>query len=167
MAIMGALGEGHKLTDPERAAVIAAYRRLLPEGMALIVGVRAPATHPAGVMAAQARELGADAILLGPHNVQNDAALLEYYRQVSDAPSIPCIIHDYPAMTGIRLSAELIGRIFEASENIHHIKLKEAGCFFDGQGEASRTGSGRKDGGAAVPHRRAPAAKRLRPGDVT
>jgi 4-hydroxy-tetrahydrodipicolinate synthase len=125
LAVMGALGEGHKLTDQEREAVIAAYRRLLPDGMALIVGVRAPATHPAGVMAARARELGADAILLGPHNVQKDAALLEYYRQVSDAARIPCIIHDYPAMTGIHLSVELIGRIFEASQNIRHIKLED------------------------------------------
>jgi len=125
LAIMGALGEGHKLIDRERTEVIAAYRRLLPDEMALIVGVRAPATHPATVMATRAQELGADAILLGPPNVQKDAALLEYYRQVSDAARIPCIIHDYPAMTGITLSVELIGRIFEISENIGHIKLED------------------------------------------
>lgn len=125
LAIMGALGEGHKLTEGERAEIISTYRRLLPKGMGLVVGVRAPATDPARLMAQKARELGADAVLLGPHNVQQDDALLAYYRQVSDAAQIPCIIHDYPAVTGITLSVELIGSITKACENIRHIKLED------------------------------------------
>jgi 4-hydroxy-tetrahydrodipicolinate synthase len=125
LAIMGALGEGHKLTEAERTEIVSTYRRLLPDGMALVVGVRAPATDPARLMAVNARELGADAILLGPHNLQKDDALLAYYRQVSDAAEIPCIIHDYPAVTGITMSVELIGRIFAASDNIRHIKLED------------------------------------------
>lgn len=125
LAVMGALGEGHKLTDPERAEVIRTYRKNLPDGMSLVVGVRAAATDPAKVMAETARELGADAILLGPHNVQKDTALLEYYRQVSDAAKIPCIIHDYPAVTGITLSVELISHIYKAAEHIRHIKLED------------------------------------------
>lgn len=125
LAIMGALGEGHKLTDQERTEVISAFRKLLPAGMGLVVGVRAAATDPAKMMARKARELGADAILLGPHNIQKDPALFEYYRQVSDAAKLPCIIHDYPAVTGITMSVELIGRVFEASENIRYIKLED------------------------------------------
>lgn len=125
LAIMGALGEGHKLTEGERAEVISAYRAHLPEGMQLIVGVRAPATDPAIKMARAARDLGADAILLGPHNLQKDAALLGYYQQVSNAAEIPCIIHDYPAVTGISMSVELISRIFETSPKVNHIKLED------------------------------------------
>jgi 4-hydroxy-tetrahydrodipicolinate synthase len=125
LAIMGALGEGHKLTEGERADIISTYRRLLPEGMGLVVGVRAPATDPAMMMAQIARDLGADAILLGPHNLQQDAALLTHYHQVSDAAALPCIIHDYPAVTGITLSVDLIGRITKACEHIRHIKLED------------------------------------------
>jgi 4-hydroxy-tetrahydrodipicolinate synthase len=125
LAIMGALGEGHKLTEQERSAVISAYRAQLPEGMHLIVGVRAPATDPAIMMARTARDLGTDAILLGPHNVQKDAALLSYYQQVSNAAQIPCIIHDYPAMTGITMSVALISRIFRRAAHINHIKLED------------------------------------------
>ncbi|MGD9308066.1 MAG: dihydrodipicolinate synthase family protein, partial [Desulfosarcina sp.] len=125
LAIMGALGEGHKLSEGERLEVIKAYRRQLPEGMHLVVGVRAPATDPAIKMARNARDLGADAILLGPHNVQKDAALLSYYQRVSEAAKIPCIIHDYPAVTGITLSVELVGRIFALAEYINHIKLED------------------------------------------
>ena len=125
LAILGALGEGQKLTDQEREAVIAVYRKRLPAGMDLVVGVRAPATDPAKTMVTRARKLGADAILLGPHNIQKDTPLFEYYRNVSDAAEIPCIIHDYPAVTGITLSVELIARIFEASEYVQYIKLED------------------------------------------
>lgn len=125
LAILGALGEGHKLTEQERSEVIARYRSLLPKGMGLVVGVRAPATDPAMEMARHARELGADAILLGPHSVQKDAALIEYYQQVSDAAQIPCIIHDYPAVTGITMTVALISRIVEISANIGYIKLED------------------------------------------
>jgi 4-hydroxy-tetrahydrodipicolinate synthase len=148
LAIMGALGEGHKLTEDERNQVITAYRRLLPAGMALIVGVRAPATDPATMMATRARDLGADAILLGPPTVQKDPALLEYYRRVSDAARIPCIIHDYPAMTGITLSVELIARIFETAENIRHIKLEDPPTGAKMQALDRRVGPGLKVFGA-------------------
>lgn len=125
LAIMGALGEGQKLTEAERISIISHYRERLPEGMQLVVGVRAPATDPAMHMARSARDLGADAILLGPHNIQKDTSLLGYYQQVSEAAQIPSIIHDYPAVTGITLSVDLISRIFATSAHIGHIKLED------------------------------------------
>jgi 4-hydroxy-tetrahydrodipicolinate synthase len=148
LAILGALGEGHKLTDQERTEVIARYRALLPKGMGLVVGVRAPATDPAMTMVHRARELGADAILLGPHTVQKDAPLLEYYHQVSDAAQIPCIIHDYPAVTGITMTVALISRIFEISANIHYIKLEDPPTGMKMQALAETAGPGLKVFGA-------------------
>ena len=99
LAIMGALGEGPKMTDDERSKIISLYKKTMPKDMHLVVGVRAPATDPAKIMAEKARDLGADALLLGPHGIQKDKPLLEYYQQVSDAAKIRCIIHDYPAVT--------------------------------------------------------------------
>ena len=148
LAILGALGEGHKLTEQERTEVIARYRELLPKGMGLVVGVRAPATNPAMTMAHRARELGADAILLGPHTVQKDAPLLEYYHQVSDAAQIPCIIHDYPAVTGITMTVALISRIFEISGNIDYIKLEDPPTGMKMQALAETAGPGLKVFGA-------------------
>jgi 4-hydroxy-tetrahydrodipicolinate synthase len=148
LAVMGALGEGHKLTESERAAVIAKYRALLPPGMGLVVGVRAPATDPAVMMAVQARELGADAILLGPHGVQKDAALLGYYQQVSQAVNMPVIIHDYPAVTGINMSVGLIARIYESSDSIGYIKLEDPPTGAKMRALARAAGTGLKVFGA-------------------
>jgi 4-hydroxy-tetrahydrodipicolinate synthase len=74
LAIMGALGEGHKLTETERIRIIKTYRECLPMNMGLVVGVRAQATDPAKSMVLSARDLGADAILLGPQRCSEGQA---------------------------------------------------------------------------------------------
>ena len=125
LAIMGALGEGPKMTDAERTEIIKLFRSTMPSDMHLVVGTQAPATDPAKLQAQKARDLGADALLLGPHGIQKDKPLLEYYQQVSDAAGIPCIIHDYPAVTGITMSVELITKMFATAENIKYIKLED------------------------------------------
>ncbi len=125
LAILGALGEGHKLTEGERSAVISRYHNSLPAGMQLVVGARAAATDPAKLMVQTAADLGADAVLLGPHNVQSDEALFSYYQQVAGSVKIPIVIHDYPAVTGITLTVPLVTRIFQSSENINYIKLED------------------------------------------
>lgn len=148
LAVMGVLGEGHKLTQSERVDLIAKYRELLPRNMGLVVGVRAPATDPAVMMAVKAQELGADAILLGPHGVQKDAALLGYYQRVSDALEVPVIIHDYPAATGISMSVELITRMYESASGIDYIKLEDPPTGAKMRALAKTTGTGLKVFGA-------------------
>jgi len=125
LTVLGALGEGHKLDDAERTAVIQKYRKILPAGLGLVAGVRAPATDLAIRMARSAETLGCDAILLGPPPVQNDAALAVYYERVSSAITIPVVIHDYPAATGITMVPSLIATIFNNSDQVQYIKLEE------------------------------------------
>ncbi|MBW1818992.1 MAG: dihydrodipicolinate synthase family protein [Deltaproteobacteria bacterium] len=148
VAILGALGEGQKLTGDERGTVIRHYRKLIPAGMGLVVGVRAPATDPAKLMAMQARDLGADALLLGPHNVQKDAALLGYYLQVDETVGIPLVIHDYPAVTGITMSIELIAKMYEQGNNLNYLKLEDPPTGAKMQALAKLTGPGLKVFGA-------------------
>ncbi len=125
VTVLGALGEGQKLNDEERASLIRHYRKLLPSDFGLVVGVRSPATDLAKSMAVQARDLGADGLLLGPHNVQKDAALLGYYLQVNETVDLPIVIHDYPAVTGITLSVELIAKMFEQGKNLNYLKVED------------------------------------------
>jgi 4-hydroxy-tetrahydrodipicolinate synthase len=125
LAVLGALGEGHKLDESERTQVIERFRAALPNNLGLVVGVRAAATDLAMRMAQTAGQLGADALLLGPFPVQNDKALFTYYQKVSDAVNVPTIIHDYPAATGITMSPELIAKIFDACQSVQYIKLED------------------------------------------
>jgi 4-hydroxy-tetrahydrodipicolinate synthase len=125
VTVLGALGEGQKLNGEERGGLIRQYRELLPSDCGLVVGVRAPATDLAKSMAAQAVDLGADGLLLGPHTVQKDQALLGYYLQVDETVDIPLVIHDYPAVTGITMSVDLIARMHEQGKNLNYLKVED------------------------------------------
>ncbi len=125
LAVLGALGEGHKLSESERALAIETFKAVLPEGLGLVVGVRGAATDLAIGMALQAKDLGADALLLGPPPVQKDGVILTYYQRVSEAAGLPIVIHDYPAATGILMSVELITRLHKECSNVDYLKIED------------------------------------------
>lgn len=125
ITVLGALGEGHKLTVHERVEAIAAFKAALPGSLGLVVGVRAAATDPAIGLALQAEQLGADALLVGPPPVQNDHALVGYFERVAEAVKVPIIVHDFPANTGIIMTPELLADVWSAAEGIRYIKLEE------------------------------------------
>jgi 4-hydroxy-tetrahydrodipicolinate synthase len=125
LAVLGVMGEAQKLNDAERVEVIKAFRAALPEKLGFVVGVRAAATDPAVDQARTACELGADALLVGPPPIQKDGAIFTYYQRVAQAVDVPLVIHDYPASTGILMSAELIARMHRDIQGIPYIKLEE------------------------------------------
>src|SRR5690606_5684009 len=49
----------------------------------------------------------------------------EYYRRIGESVDAPLILHDYPAATGITLTARLVASLFEAIPNVQVIKLEE------------------------------------------
>lgn len=125
LAVLGALGEGHKLDSNERNQVILRFKSNIPKEIGLVVGVRSTATDLAIRTAQAAQASGADALLLGPLSLQSDTALRTYYQRVSAAVDLPIIIHDYPAATGIFMSPDLISRLFKENGNIAYIKLED------------------------------------------
>jgi 4-hydroxy-tetrahydrodipicolinate synthase len=119
------MGEADKLSERERETVIEAYRRALPPGKNLVVGTGAAGTDVAIAFSRRAVELGADALLVAPPPVQNDATLYAYYARVARAVTAPIVLHDYPATTGITMSPELIARLANEVERIDYIKLED------------------------------------------
>ena len=89
LAIMGALGEGPKMTDGERSEIIKLFRRTMPADMHLVVGTRAPATDPAKMQAQKARDLGADALLLGPHGSRKTKRCSNITSRFPTLPAFP------------------------------------------------------------------------------
>jgi 4-hydroxy-tetrahydrodipicolinate synthase len=124
-AILGVMGEAHKLSESEQEQVIDAFRTYLPDGLALVVGVRAAGTDIVVNMARTAAKYSPDALLVGPPPVQNDDVIFTYYRRIADAVDVPLIVHDYPASTGIILSPTLIARLYQELETVEYIKLED------------------------------------------
>lgn len=111
VAILGFLGEAHKLSQAERGEVI---RRVVArsEGRLNVwVGVRALGTAGCVEQAQEAETLGADAVFVAPIAPQDDDKLYAHYRTVAKSTTLPLILHDYPASFGLKLSVPLIGRL--------------------------------------------------------
>ena len=125
VAILGFLGEAHKLSEAERRQVIETVVDQAAGRLKVLVGVRALGTAGAIAQAVEARELGADAVFAAPLTVQNDAALYEYYRDLAEESGIPVLIHDFPESFGTILSPTLIARLANEVPRIVGIKLEE------------------------------------------
>ena len=125
LAILGAMGEADKLSGDERETVLRAFRAALPRTKNLVAGTGAAGTDVAIAFSRRAVELGADALLVAPPPVQNDATLFAYYQRVAGAVNVPIVLHDFPSSTGIVMTPELIARLANDVPNIDYVKLED------------------------------------------
>ncbi len=126
LAILGVMGEADRLTEQERERVVRAFRDALPRDHALVAGAGGAGTDATIQACARALELGADALLVGPPRIQNDAVLFAYYERIARAVPAPIVVHDYPPATGVFLSAELLARLHTELERVQYVKLEDA-----------------------------------------
>lgn len=110
VAVLGFMGEAHKLSGAERREVLSAA--VAAAGDAPVwVGVRALGTAGCIEQVQEAEALGASAVFVAPIAPQSDAALEAHFRAVAASTSLPMALHDYPESFGISLSVDLIGRL--------------------------------------------------------
>lgn len=111
VAILGFMGESHKLAESERQTVVKTVVEQAADDLQVWVGVRALGTMGSIEQAQGAQDLGADAVFVAPISIQNDDALYAHYQSVHEALSIPVAIHDFPQSFGTILSADLIAKL--------------------------------------------------------
>jgi len=111
IALLGFMGEAHKLATAERRDVLRAAVERAAGRLSIWVGIRGLGTAACIDQAQEAESLGADAIFVAPIPPQSDAALERHFREVAASTSLPMALHDYPASFGINLSVDLIGRL--------------------------------------------------------
>ena len=111
IAILGFMGEAHKLRGAERRSVIEAAVARAAGRVLVWVGVRAFGTAGTIEQVQEAQELGADAVFVAPIAPGTPAVLERHYREVAAATALPVAIHDYPAEFGISIPADLIARL--------------------------------------------------------
>ncbi len=127
MTILGVLGEGAKLTDGERSAVIETTLDQAAGRLPVCITVSAPSTHRAEAYAREAESAGAHSVMLSapPLSRPNDEAVRRHYLRVAEAvPGLPVVIQDLPAL-GVWMSAELIARMASEAPNLRVVKLEE------------------------------------------
>ena len=124
LAVLGFLGEAHKLTSAERHEVAKTYIQASAGRLPVWVGVRALGLAGAIEQSREAQALGANAVFAAPLDGANDAQQFKYYEALAKAVDIPVIIHDFPGSFGTEVSTEVVARLgLEGGVNI--IKVEE------------------------------------------
>lgn len=124
LAVLGFLGEAHKLSGAERVAVIRRYVAAAAGRLPVWVGVRALGTAGAIEQAQQAQDLGAAAVFAAPLDKAGDGLLFDYYAAIARAVSVPVVIHDFPDSFGTEIRAEVVARLAREG-GVHTIKMEE------------------------------------------
>ncbi|XP_069679289.1 4-hydroxy-2-oxoglutarate aldolase, mitochondrial-like [Periplaneta americana] len=126
--VQGSNGEYPLLTTQERVEMVKQVRSLISPSKLLIAGSACESTRETVKLTNDMAAAGANAVMVvNPSYFKSSMtteALVRHYTAVADQSSIPVIIYNMPANTGIDLNADLISRL-AAHPNI--IGVKDSG----------------------------------------
>lgn len=126
--VLGSNGEAVHLSIEERSQLLEAARTLIPENRALIVGTGCPSTWQTIGVSKRAAEVGADAVLVLPPYYYKGRmtveALRKHFHAVADALSIPVLLYNMPACTGVDMDASTVAAI---ADHPNIVGLKDSG----------------------------------------
>ncbi|MFJ2155975.1 4-hydroxy-tetrahydrodipicolinate synthase [Streptomyces sp. NPDC087856] len=115
LVLSGTTGESPTTSDAEKAALVAAVREAVGDGVPLVSGVGTSDTRHTVELARQAEQAGADGVLLvSPYYSRPPQDALEaHFREVADASGLPLVLYDIPGRTGTRIEPETLIRLAE------------------------------------------------------
>jgi len=124
LAILGFLGELHKLSNSERKAVAKTFLECAQGRLPVWVGIRALGLKGAIEQAVEAQEIGAEAVFVAPPDAGSDDYLFKYYAEIAKSVDVPVVIHDFPASFGTEVTAAVVARLGREG-GVHIIKMEE------------------------------------------
>jgi 4-hydroxy-tetrahydrodipicolinate synthase len=140
LTILGVLGEAGRLGDDERRAVIDGVIEAAAGRIPVCVGVSHAATDRAVAFAREAETAGAHSVMLAPPPLTRptDEALRRHFLAIASAVSIPVVVQDHPASSGVVMSTEFLLTLAAEAPSCRVIKLEDeptppkAGRLVDG-----------------------------------
>jgi 4-hydroxy-tetrahydrodipicolinate synthase len=127
MTILGVLGEAGRLGDAERSAVIDRALAAAATSIPVCVGVSHASTDRAIAFAREAEAAGAHSVMLAPPPLARptDAALRRHYLAVAGSISIPVVVQDHPASSGVQMTTDFLLGLAAEAPACRVIKLEE------------------------------------------
>jgi 4-hydroxy-2-oxoglutarate aldolase len=114
---VGSNGEAPLLDDDESDRVLDAARGALGSDRLLIAGAGRESTRATIAACARAARMGADAVLVRTPSYfkarMTHEAFVGHYTAVADSSPVPVLLYNYPAVTGVNLAADTVGRLAE------------------------------------------------------
>lgn len=124
VTILGVLGESDRLLEAEREALVRTAVESARGRMPVIVGTSHPGTRAARELSRGAESLGAGAVMVAPARepVQDEEEIVGLFREVAAGVSIPIVVQDHPASTGVHMSVPLLLRLVREVPGVACIK---------------------------------------------
>lgn len=124
IAPLGSTGESAYLSQEEWQKVAAFTVKTVAKRISVIVGISEITTSQAVNKAKYAESVGADAAMIIPVSYWKltDQEIFDYYQEISDAISIPIMVYNNPATSGIDMSPELLIKMFKEIKNVTMVK---------------------------------------------
>lgn len=112
------------LIDDERKTVAEVIVKATDGRVPTVIGVAGGSAAAAVLFAKHAQAIGADAVIAMPPYVRvaPPNAIFDYYRQLSEAVSIPIFIQNHDAPAGTRLSPEFVAKLVNELEHVDYVK---------------------------------------------
>ncbi len=145
LIVCGTTGEPASLTQEEKDRILSLALEKAAGRIPVIAGAGCNCTKLTILQSLRAQSLGADGLLIVTpyYNKTTQPGLIAHYTAVADAVSLPIILYNVPARTGVNMLPETAARLC-AHPNI--IGLKEAGISLPAAAEFLRL----TDGSAAL-----------------
>lgn len=124
IAPLGSTGESAYLTDEEWDAVASTSIKAVRARVPTVIGISDLTTRNAVRRAKFAEREGANAVMVLPVSYWklNDDEIVSHYATIGEAISIPIMLYNNPATSGIDLRPELIARICTEVPNVTMVK---------------------------------------------
>jgi 4-hydroxy-2-oxoglutarate aldolase len=125
VVVAGSTGEAALLDESERGVLAAAAREVVPRDKRVIIGTGAESARQCLVRCKQAKDAGADAVLVvAPHyysNAMSREALATHYQRVADGSPLPVMLYNIPKYMHFALPADLVAELAQ-HKNVVGIK---------------------------------------------
>jgi 4-hydroxy-tetrahydrodipicolinate synthase len=128
VTVLGVMGEGSRLTERERAAVIETVVRRVNGRARVVVGTSADGLRLCIEFSRDAKRLGASAVLVSPPPMarMNSEAVVHHYSALAEAVDLPIVVQDYPPACGFAMESALLVRVARQVPAARTIKLEDA-----------------------------------------
>jgi 4-hydroxy-tetrahydrodipicolinate synthase len=124
IAPLGSTGESAYLSDAEWDAVADASLRAVGKRVPVVVGISDLTTANAVRRARFAERAGADAVMVLPISYWklNEQEIFDHYAAIAESISLPIMVYNNPATSGIDLTPQIIMRLVREIDNVTMVK---------------------------------------------
>lgn len=118
LTVLGVMGEAAELTEDERRQVVRCVRETAP--LPVVVGVSGDSTVAISARAGDAAASGVDGLMVGPSRSVDLVAAVA----AAATAGLPIIIQDYPAGSGVEVTATELGTAAEGQSLVVGVKVE-------------------------------------------